>query len=362
MSIKSLTPKQSSLQIDRQVVVPFTSTRERAVPECLFEIGSSAWMLAYNDHCGVADESVADICSIVSHDDGETWSAPTVLVSRGDHVNVVAPSLLTLQDGRIGMSYLGFDGYESQHFYYQTCDAHDGPWSQPVRITRSPGFHGNAGMRLLQLRSGRLLQPVCWAPYETDEREAVYRVYVWYSDDGGQHWESNPHAIELPKRGGMEPVVVELHDGGLRMFIRNQLGYIYQCVSSDEGMTWTKPEPTTLVSPESCCFLSRIKATGDLIVLWNHSVCDPSMDHMGSRCPLSVAVSQDEGESWSAQIDIETDSNYTYSMPVAAFSDEWAMFAYYLGHDSQSSGRVEGVFSRCTIEHLYQALRLPIAH
>jgi hypothetical protein len=348
-----------SLPVERQVVLPFTPTRERAVPECLFEIEPSRWLLAYNEHRGVEDESVADICCMESSDDGATWSPPRVLVPRGEHVNVVAPCLLRLRDGRIALSYAGFDSYHSQHMYYQTADTIDGPWSKPARITQVPGCHSNAGQRLLELQSGRLLQPVCSAPFETDDRIAVYCAYTWFSDDGGRTWACNPKPVELPKRGCMEPVAVELSDGRLRMFIRNQFGHIHQCLSSDEGQAWTVPTATTLVCPESCCFLTRIGATGDLAAVWNCSHYDPDADHCGPRCPLSVAVSSDEGETWSDPVHIETDTTYTYSMPVAAFNQQWALFAYYKGHGTQSSGHVEGALSRCAIDDLYRAIKRP---
>jgi len=359
VSVNSSSTHAPSLKIERQVVLPFTPARERAVPECLFEVEPSRWLLAYNEHGGVADESVADICCIESSDDGATWSSLRVLVPRGEHVNVVAPSLLRLRDGRIAMSYAAFDSYHCQHMMYTTANDVAGPWTPPVRITQTPGCHSNAGMRLLELKSGRLLQPVCSAPFETDDRIAVYCVYTWFSDDSGRTWACNPRPIELPKRGCMEPVAVELTDGKLRLFIRNQLGFIYQCLSDDEGLTWTDPTPTTLVCPESCCFLTRIALTGDLVAVWNCSHYDPNEDHFGPRCPLSIAVSSDDGESWSGPVNIETDATYTYSMPVAAFNKQWAMFAYYKGHGSQSSGHVEGAFSRCAIDALYQALHLP---
>jgi hypothetical protein len=157
----------------------------------------------------------------------------------------------------------------------------------------------------------------------------------------------------------MEPVAVELSDGRLRMFIRNQFGHIHQCLSSDEGQAWTVPTATTLVCPESCCFLTRIGATGDLAAVWNCSHYDPDADHCGPRCPLSVAVSSDEGETWSDPVHIETDTTYTYSMPVAAFNQQWALFAYYKGHGTQSSGHVEGALSRCAIDDLYRAIKRP---
>lgn len=358
----NLTAQRTDLSdvIERHVVLPFTPTCKRIVPECLFRLPDGRWMLAYNDHYGgVDDESPSHIRYLLSGDDGATWSQPRTLVEHGEHQNVFGPALLRLRDGRFGLTYGAFDHWESQHVYFRHSRDPLGEWSPPHRITDFPGVHGNAGQRLLQLRSGRLIQPVGWAPSETPQRGIAHEGFVWWSDDGGATWRCTPESIKLPKRGVMEPVIVELRDGRLLMFMRNQLGVIYRTVSADEGETWSTPEPTTLETPESCCFLTRIGATGDLAVVWNNSRYDLSCVQFGRRCPMSVAISQDEGETWSAPVDLETDNTYTYSMPVAAFTEKWAFFAYYLGHGIQWSGYVEGAFARCPLSRLYAAAGVP---
>ena len=350
------TPPAQRVDIERRIVLPFTPQRKRVVPECLFQLDDGRWMLAYNDHFGgVDDESPSHIRYLLSDDDGATWSKPHMLVEQGEHQNVFGPALLRLHDGRYGLTYGAFDDWKSQHMYFCYADDPLGAWSKPVRITDRPGVHGNAGQRLLQLKSGRLIQPGGWAPSETPQRGIAHEGIVWRSDDGGATWQASDHNIKLPKRGVMEPVIVELRDGQLLMFMRNQLGVIYRTLSSDEGQTWSEPEPTQLQTPESCCFLTRIEPTGDLAVIWNHSEYDPQHVQFGLRRPLSVAISQDEGESWSQPVDLETDGAYTYAMPVAGFTDRWAMFAYYVGHGIQWSGHVEGAFARMKLKELYHA-------
>lgn len=264
MSNLTYSSRDLSSHIDRNIVLPFTPTRRRFVPECLFCLPDGRWMLAYNDHFGgVEDESPSHIQYLLSEDDGASWSQPHMLVEQGQHQNVFGPALLRMQDGRFGLTYGGFDHWESQHMYF--CYARDplGEWSKPIRITDRPGVHGNAGQRLIQLRSGRLIQPAAWAHSETPQRGIAHEGFVWWSDNGGETWQGTKQPIQLPKRGVMEPVIVELRNGELLMFMRNQLGAIYQACSVDQGETWQTPEPTSLETPESCCFVSRIEATGE---------------------------------------------------------------------------------------------------
>jgi sialidase-1 len=47
----------------------------------------------------------------------------------------------------------------------------------------------------------------------------------WLSDDGGQSWRKGKGQVDLPKRGAMEPEVLELVDGRLLMIMRTQPRY-----------------------------------------------------------------------------------------------------------------------------------------
>jgi sialidase-1 len=184
-------------------------------------------------------------------------------------------------------------------------------------------------------------------------------AHVWHSDDEGQTWKRNRSpAVFAPEqsrhRGAMEPCAVELKDGRILMFIRTQLGFIYQSFSSDSGETWSEFAATTLESPETCPFITRIPSTGDLLAMWNHSKFDPTHPQYGIRRPMSVAVSRDEGVTWLDSISLETDPLYTYAMPIATFNDRYAIFGYYRSHGVQWGGHLQCMINRIRIEDLYR--------
>ena len=99
--------------------------------------------------------------------------------------------------------------------------------------------------------------------------------------------------------------MVELKDGRLMVFFRTRLGSQYVAHSRDGGETWTRPEPSPLLSPLSPASIERIPKTGHLLAVWNdHSNVDPAMraddaaGRGGLRTPLTVAISRDEGKTW----------------------------------------------------------------
>ena len=141
----------------------------------------------------------------------------------------------------------------------------------------------------------------------------------------------------------MEPYLTELSDGRLRMWMRTQMDCQYESVSVDGGATWTEAVPGPLVSPESPLAMARDPASGLLLVVWNHNRVGR---HTADRTPLSAALSRDEGESWFARTDLETDATRSYSYPSAHFIGGRSFVTYYENVDR----RISLILRRFTLE------------
>ena len=92
----------------------------------------------------------------------------------------------------------------------------------------------------------------------------------------------------------MEPVILELKDGRVWMLIRTQLGRFYESFSKD-GVVWSEPQPTPLLSSDSPAGLVRLR-DGRIVLLWNNCLRFPYA--YGGRHVLHAAVSEDEGLTW----------------------------------------------------------------
>ena len=68
--------------------------------------------------------------------------------------------------------------------------------------------------------------------------------------------------------GALEPTVVELKDGRIWMMIRTNKGQFYQAFSNDHALTWTRANPTGILSPNAPGFVTRLQS-GRLAFVWN---------------------------------------------------------------------------------------------
>ena len=175
-------------------------------------------------------------------------------------------------------------------------------WERPKRVDYGHDYSG-ALMDLIQLESGRLLLLLCYRDVTRTDGQGLSKVC--YSDDGGRTWYADATELHVPSggarshSGALEPVAVLLADGRVWMLLRTQFGRFYESFS-DDGRTWTEPQPTRFKSPNAPCAVTRLQ-DGRLILVWNNTQGPPfggRGDVHGSRHVLNAAVSHDDGQTW----------------------------------------------------------------
>lgn len=280
-----------------------------------------------------------------SKDGGRTWGDYRVLVepSSGD-VNVFSPNFVRLANGDIlfvFMRYLSFS--QAQNKYPPTSavawiSKDEGKTFRPHGVLWKTSYNSFASSAIKKTAGGRILLPLN-RDLSNKGQADHWEGGLIYSDDGGTTWKESDNWIDLPMRGIMETHVEELRDKRLLMIMRTQLGAVFQSDSSDGGKTWSKPQTTGLKSPESCPDLVKIPSTGDLMLIWNNSLYDSKYySHFGKRTPLTVAISRDDGRTWSHIKNIETDPNWAYSNPGCCFTSKGTVFINYWACKYQPSG------------------------
>lgn len=300
---------------------------------------------------GGADASHADIVGRESRDGGRTWGDLRLLQENVGERNVMSVTLRRLDpnrvaDGPIGMFYLVKNGDTDLNVFLRISEDEGQTFGEPIPVTDRPGYHVMNNDRVTQLESGRLLCPMSFTLDQAKENH--YRSKCFYSDDGGLHWKAGQGEVDLPKRGAMEPEVIEMKDGGVLMIVRSQLGRIYAARSSDGGDTWSAAEAWGPPAPEAPSTLRRIPSTGDLVLVWNNNV-DTTHHHSGKRTPLSIATSSDEGQSWSSVRNLEDNPDETYAYTSIAFYKDRMLLSYYVGSD----GRISSRFRSLPVTWLY---------
>jgi len=328
-----------------------------------------------------------------SDDGGRTWSSSDRVLVKKDRAakNVMSPSLLRLQDGRIALLYLRKVGFHDcmpfMVFSKDECET----FSKPVPCNLVPGYYVVNNDRIIQLRNGRIIMPVCqcrWrSPWEIrkikrlpGDTATTYPkalepwfaspclIFFYFSDDHGKKWfesrTSYYHCFE-DESGLQEPGMIELKNGTLWSWTRTgHIGHDYQSreqwqsFSKDGGQAWSRPEPSVFKSPCSPLSMKRIPKTGHLFAVWNdHSgrfkVPKPKPISWG-RTPLVCAISQDEGKTWKHHKLLESAPDHGFCYVAIHFTDDAVLLSYNAGGASSQDCLDTQRVRRITLDELYR--------
>ncbi|HVK16881.1 MAG TPA: exo-alpha-sialidase [Fimbriiglobus sp.] len=282
---------------------------------------------------GAADESRARVVARDSRDGGRTWGEPRVLQENIGKQNVMSVTFRRMKpnamDGPLGLFYLVKNGPADLKLFLRVSTDEGKTFGEPVCTTNGPGYHVVNNDRVTVLSTGRIVVPVAWDDDISRKGGMHFECFCTYSDDLGKTWKKGAGTIDLPKRGAMEPEVVELAGGRLLMIIRTQLGHIATAYSADGGHTWGEPGRLPVTAPESPATIRRVPATGDLLLVWNNTH-KAGAGHGGRRSPLTAAVSSDEGKTWHHLRDVETRADQTYAYTSILFVKDRVLLTYYI--------------------------------
>lgn len=299
------------------------------------------------------DHATARILAVESSDDGRTWSAPRVLQENTGSQNVMSVTLRRLSAtgdyaAPLALVYLEKNSATDLHAKLRISNDEGATFGPILDVTSGPGYHVLNNDRITILKSGRLIAPVAISPDVVKHFE--FESFCFLSDDNGQTWRPSKNRIAYPKRGAMEPEVLELTDGRLLMHIRTQLGHLAVSESSDGGETWSEARSWDVAGPEAPATLRRIPSTGDLLLIWNDSH-RPGNPNPNQRNPLTVAISTDEGKTWTMKRDLAGKTGEAYAYTSVVFDRGRALLTYYVA----SAGKISSTFDSVPIAWFYEA-------
>lgn len=273
-----------------------------------------------------------------STDDGRTWSPPKEIVevpgpitknpfalalkkTDPNDVTYNNPVLIADRDGTVHMVFC----LEYMRCFYQRSDDDGVNWSAPVEITSTfEAFKKDYDWKVLatgpnhsiQLKSGRLVVPVWLSTGTGGNAHRPSVTATIYSNDGGKTWLAGEIAVPCTEEfiNPNETVAVELSDGRVMLNVRNESkAHRRIVVTSPDGATdWSGPKfDDALVEPICMAGLVRYQHDGRSLLLF----CNPNnltradgKEEPGKsrdRRNVSVRVSENEGQSWTAGRSIE---------------------------------------------------------
>ena len=289
-----------------------------------------------------------------SNDAGRTWENDwPALDGDGKEIAGFHNSVLDLKSGRMGLVYSAYDpeyghpGREGgQVVVYRTREDKGRTWSEPVRVGMQHAVCcTGAG---LVLSNGRIVLPSFrWvSPMPGNDSESwvldnnpsptLSYSFCYVSDDEGKSWKTSLSELYVSVNRGAydleEPMVVELKDGRLLTHLRSELGRMYRSFSSDQGMSWTRPEAMQIAASYTPHRIRRMPSTGDLLMVWNQGSRQEITTGL-HRHRLSCAISKDDGQTWENFKNLESLDDVTVVTPPPAWETRavqpYESYGYY---------------------------------
>lgn len=249
---------------------------------------------------------------------GISWTTPVELEKLRDdpHWN---PVLFKAPDGKVILYFkVGKEIPDWETWYTETTDNGE-TWSEARELVAGDrGGRGPVKNKSIVLSNGDWLAP---ASHEGEE----WLAFVDRSTDGGKTWTQEEYVAmdreNLRGKGAIQPTLWESEPGHVHMLLRTSSGFIGRSDSEDYGKTWSEMYDIGLPNPNSGIDLVKMP-DGALVLAYN-----PDDKQWGDRAPLTLAVSEDNGETWPVKVNIETgvpDDEFSYPS-VIAWGDTFAV-------------------------------------
>ncbi|MBI5092900.1 MAG: exo-alpha-sialidase [Candidatus Hydrogenedentes bacterium] len=211
-------------------------------------------------------------------------------------------------------------------------------WTAPTVLTRGEFLKPPGNAVVFRVNPTRMM-----VYYDRMEEARPIRNGRWregklmrmYSDDSGMTWSkdedagvnigglrnapfttqvgalmlpiSNPSCFLVTRDGGVSWEQSGTMDGGGQPTVM-------QSESKDSGKTWTPSRPTTLPNPGAGMAMCKLR-NGHLVFVYNSNA--------DARTPLSVAISKDDGATWSRPVHLESNpGEYAYPCVIQTSDDK----------------------------------------
>ena len=319
-------------------------------------------MYAYTEYYGGSwkDHATARISAIYSSDEGETWTAPSVLIEKDDtQQNIMSVSLVRLSDGKLGILYLAKFDLGNAHSccmpYFRYSDNDGKTFGECIPLVEESGYYIINNDRICVTKGGRLLVPCAHSGKSINTEISILEaatIRIFYSDDNGRSWGTLPGTLYFKYSDGIglqEPGILELDDGTLWVYCRTPYGYQYQAFSHDGGNTFSAIAPNFyFTSPDSPMLVKQLsRGTVAVFNPYGYNCTYERYEDWGAprRTPYVCAVTSGDGSAFDSTgkssvrheykkftkccYYIEDDVNESYCYPAIIETKDGFLVAYY---------------------------------
>jgi predicted neuraminidase len=247
------------------------------------------------------DSGVGIVMSRRKHG-SRNWG-PTVLIDRHEGVSYQNPLLFEEPDGTLDLYHSTQDanvGEANAHVLHLVSKDDGATWTKPELLLGKPGAFSRHPV--VVLKDGAWMLPMSYVT-SADIWKGAETNYsaTELSNDRGKTWKE---CLMAETQGKIQPTVVSVAPDKLVAFLRSRASdFIYRSTSSD-GCKWTPALATVLPNNNASVQAFRLH-DGHIVIAFDNSSINKQQGNEGLRKPLSVALSEDDGQTWPYVRDVE---------------------------------------------------------
>lgn len=267
---------------------------------------------------GGSKEGADDVAIWCAKRKNEVWGSPIKVAAQEGipHWNPV----LFETNGTVNLYYkIGQTIPKWQTMVISSVDGGE-TWSKPAQLVKDDfGGRGPVKNKPIVLSNGAWVAPA-------SIEHKIWQAFVDISYDNGTNWEKSmlvPFETKAGEGGLIQPTVWESKESEVHMMLRSSEGYIYRSDSLDYGRTWCQAYPTNLPNNNSGIDLACLQ-NGMLAIVYN-----PVGENWGSRTPLILSLSLDNGKTWGHDFVLENkEGEYSYPAIVSKGNDVYITYTW----------------------------------
>lgn len=293
---------------------PFASSHASTIVELRNGDLLAAWF-------GGSAEGKPDVAIWSSRRTNGRWTAPAEL-AREPNIACYNPVLFFSRDGRLWF-YYKFGPHPTSWTAARRWSDDDGKTWSPVEHLPA-GLYGPIRAKPLVLKDGTIVSGTsvesyhswaCWIERSTDNGRTCRRI--------GPITPPLPSSVSAAAGsddtyGIIQPSVVLMKSGKLRLYARSRMGRIYIADSLDAGLSWSVPRALDVPNPNSGIDAVALP-DGRIVLVYNNTT--------HGRTPLNLAVSRD-GEHFQMFLTLESEPG-EYSYPALILGRDAALHITY---------------------------------
>ena len=333
------------IRIVEDTVIAGGDDRYRYAPS-LVRLPDGDLLVAYTEAIGEYPSDNGWVVLRRSSDDGRTWTAPQTLYAEPGWACLGTAGLRLFPNGElicflgrlreVGARAAGLVFHEVRSAVSRSADG-GRTWSalEPdIRLFREMNEFFGPGTPI-RLADGSDLLTICGM----DDMGSAWLPGLVQTRDAGRTWERFRLQIDAPAINYSDVDMLRLPDGRLMAVVREDEPPDYricQLFSSDDGATWTTPEPTGMSGSSFCLFALR------------DSILCIHRDRRPGELGVTAHYTRDEGATWHAAGRLHAADAFRCGSPAMVRLANGDLFCVYFTAVDHGRSDVVGVTFRET--------------